>query len=189
MQDAQRLALQAAQTPATESEVREWAKTLAAIAAPAEPAWPSLSSLPPQTREASLSRVAWQDAQVGWMKPARNYFPREVDPDHPFLSLGGQYFADGLYAHSPSRYAFDLAGQWKTFSAEAGLQPGATGSAVFVVKADGREIYRSKKIAGSATAKISANIAGAKTLELVVEDAGEGNRVAWSIWCAPEVLR
>ena len=198
MEDAQRLALQAAQAPAAEPEVREWAQSLAAITLPAEPEWPALASLRPETREASLGRVAWQSAEVGWMKPTRNYFPREVDPNHPFLCLGGQYFADGLYAHSPSLYMFDLGGQWKTFSAAAGLQAGATGSAVFVVKADGREIYRSPKIAcasapfisaATATVNISANITGAKTLELIVEDAGDGNRSAWSIWCAPKVLR
>ncbi len=187
--ETHQLAVQAAEAPTTSPEVRDWAKTLALIATKAETSWPALSSLPPETKEAMLSRVAWQDAQVGWMKPARNYFPREVAPELPFLSLGGHYFVDGLYAHSPSRYVFDLGGQWKTFSAEAGLQSGADGSAVFVVKADGREVFRSPKIKGAKTAKISADVSGAKTLELLVEDAGEGNRVAWSIWCAPKVLR
>ena len=107
----------------------------------------------------------------------------------PFLSIGGRYFSDGLYAHMPSRYTFDLGGQWKTFSAEAGIQSGGSGSALFVVKADGRELYRSTKIKDAKTVKIAVDVTGAKTLELATEDAGEGNRSAWSIWCDPRLGR
>jgi NPCBM/NEW2 domain len=182
------LAKQLSKDTTKSEEVRRWADRLAEIAAPA-PEWPTLASIPPSQTEASLSRVRWEEARVGWSQPARNYFPREVGPELPFLSLGGRYFTDGLYAHSPSRHVFDLGGNWKKFSAEAGLQSGGFGSAVFVVKADGREIYRSPKLKGAKSAKISVDVSGAKSLELLVEDAGEGNRGAWSIWAAPSLSR
>jgi len=182
------LAEQAANLSTNLPPVRQWAATLASIAGP-EPAWPSLEKIPAETKDASLSRVSWQEAKVGWMQPARNHFPREVGPDLPFLSLAGRYFTDGLYAHSPSRYVFDLGGQWKTLTAETGIQPGASGSAIFVIKADGKEVFRSAKLNGAKTASVTADVSGARTVELITEDAGEGNRSAWAIWCAPKVTR
>ncbi len=182
------LALKATQDSTAAAEVRTWSKALADIASP-EPKWPELSSVPPETTEASLSRVVWREANVGWAKPARNHFPREVAAELPFLSLAGRYFTDGLYAHAPSRYVFDLGGGWKTLTAEAGIQSGGDGAAIFVAKADGREIFRSPKLVGAKTAKISASVEGAKSLELIVEQAPEGNRAAWSIWAVPKVSR
>ena len=186
--DTARLATQAANNPANGAEVRQWAATLAKIASP-EPPCPALATLAPEVKEASLSRVAWQEAQVGWNQPARNHFPREVGPELPFLSLGGRYFTDGLYAHAPSRYLFALDGAWKAFAAEAGIQPGGAGSGIFVVKADGRELYRSPKLDRSKTAKVSVDVTGVKSLELLVEDSGQGNRGAWAIWAAPRLTR
>jgi hypothetical protein len=108
-----------------------------------------------------------------------------VNPEQPFLCLAGRFHADGLYAHQPSRYAYTLAGRWKTLSSDAGLQSRATDSAVSVVKADGREVFRSKKLEAGTAVHVTADIAGAKTLELLTEDAGDGNRGAWAIWCDP----
>ena len=181
---AHQLAEQAASAADLSPGVRHWAATLAAIAGP-EADWSMLADVPADAKEISLSRVKWDDAHVGWMKPARNHFPRDVDPQQPFLFLAGELHADGLYAHQPSNYEYDLAGRWKTFTAEVGLQSGARGSAVFVVKADGREVFRSEKLEAGKAVQIKANVTSVRKLELLTEDAGDGNRGAWSIWCEP----
>jgi hypothetical protein len=183
-EEARQLAERSAGSADLSPGIRHWAATLAAIAGP-EPQWPALADVPADAKQISLSRVNWDNAQVGWMKPARNHFPREVDPQQPFLCLAGEFHADGLYAHQPSRYEYDLAGRWKTFTAEAGFQSGAIGSAVFVVKADGRELFRSEKMEAGKAVQIKADVSSVKKLELLTEDAGDGNRGAWSIWCDP----
>jgi hypothetical protein len=186
MDEARALAEKTAASPAISDVVRKWADVLVDITHP-EPNWPAIADLSADTKEVSLSRVKWDAADVGWSKPARNHFPRSVGPDLPFLCCGGQYFTDGLYAHAPSRYVFNLGdgNHWKSFTATAGLQSAATGSVIFVVKADGKELLRSKSIAAAAPAHVNVNIAGAKQLELITEEVGGDNRLAWSIWCDP----
>jgi len=186
LDEARQLATQKAQAPDTTPVVRPWAQVLAAMAGP-EPVWPTLAET--TVAEVVLSRVRWTEARVGWGPPTRNHFPRQVGPELPFLCVGDHYYADGFYAHVPARLAFDTGGQWKTFTATIGLQAGATGSAVFVVRADGREVFRSKKVEGASAVAVTADVTGAKTLELLTEDAGAGSNMAWAVWCAPRLTR
>jgi len=182
LQETRQLALATTNSPM----VRPWAVVLADIAGP-EPAWPSLADV--TTNTVSLGRVQWSEARVGWSKPARNHFPRAVGPELPFLCLGGRYVTDGLYAHAPSQYVFELGGRWKTFTAEVGLQAGGFGSVVFVVRADGRERFRSKLLKRDATARVSVDVAGVKRLELITENGGDGNQGDWGIWANPVLAR
>jgi hypothetical protein len=93
-----------------------------------------------------------QSAGVGWWKPAANRLPPNDEFGSPLLDAG-KIYATGLWAHSPSRYVFDLGGKWKRLQGEAGLHaaivPYALG-VVFVIKTDGREVYRSLAIRGPA---------------------------------------
>lgn len=141
---------------------------------------------------AFLSDAAWTDAKVGWGKVARNfYWFDEKIQNGVFLQLGGQFFDKGLYAHAPSRYAFDLGGKWTTFTATVGLRDGAPefGSVVFRVLGDGQELYRSPVLRVGTRAEVKIAVAGVKKLALVTE-GGEGNaHGAWSIWAEPRVGR
>ena len=104
----------------------------------------------------------------------------------------GKIFATGLYAHSPSRYVFNLGGKWKMLRGEAGLhtahQPYAVG-VVFVIKTDGKEAFRSPIIRGSAKASYEINLARVKKLELIVEQAGNQNGNNWALWLDPMLFR
>jgi hypothetical protein len=144
------------------------------------------------TNEISPSDTLWDRATVGWGKPARNqYYPGGTIQDAVFLQLGDQFFPKGLYAHAPSRYAFDLDGVWKELEATVGLQAGAGNMArpVFTVKGDGRILYQSKPLEGRNTATIAVSVAGVRELELIVESAIEGNARCWSIWGDARVKR
>ena len=179
--EVRRLAHRRPHAPASPAVIKQWAKTLADIAGP-EPEWPALRDVPATTKDISLGRVAWEKATVGWMQPARNHFPRSVDPQMPFLCLSGRYFADGLDAHAPSRYVFKLDGKWKKFTSSAGLQPGGDGSGALCVKADDRELDRLWVLRHTQSTRIDLDVSGCKFLELLVGDASDGNRGDWAVW-------
>jgi hypothetical protein len=143
-------------------------------------------------RSAFLSDAAWTDAKVGWGQVARNYFWFDQGIQNGiFLTLGGRFYDKGLYAHSAARYAFALNGKWKTFTATIGLRDGAhiEGSAIFTVRGDGRELYRSRMLRVGEQAEVRVDIAQVKELELLTE-GGEGhNHNSWAIWAEPKVQR
>jgi hypothetical protein len=143
-------------------------------------------------KEVYLSDLQWISAQVGWGKPTRDrYYYDEHVHDALFLELGGEFYEKGLYAHAPSRYVFDIGTRFKCFTATVGLQNGTPqpGTAMFVVKGDGRELFRSELLKGPKTAAIDVSIEGVKHLELLVESGKQGNACCWSVWGAPKISR
>lgn len=138
-----------------------------------------------------LGNAKAEEEKVGWLSPAQNHVPADSLIQSPFLD-SGKLYATGLYAHAPSRYVFDLGGKWKTLQGEAGLhsfvRPYAPG-VVFVIKADGREVYRSGAVKRSRHVNYSIDVAGVKQLELTVEKANDGNRGNWGLWLDPQLTR
>lgn len=177
-------ALAAAPTP-------EAARKLRVLRAVLDPPTP-INLAPVRDRSVFLSDVGWTKAKVGWGQVARNYFWFDENIQNGvFLTLGGQFFDKGLYAHSNARYVFPLDGRWKTFSATIGLRDGAAiqGSAIFTVRGDGRELYRSRMLRVGDRADVRVDITQVKELELLTE-GGEGhNHNSWAIWAEPQVER
>lgn len=139
-----------------------------------------------------LSDVAWVDARVGWGKVARNHYWFDDNIQNGvFLSLRGEVYAKGLYAHSPSRYVFELDGKWRSFTATIGLRDGAQpqGSAIFSVRGDGRELYRSPILRPESCEKIKVDVAGVKQLELGAVGGESHNHFSWAIWVDPRLER
>ena len=148
------------------------------------------SALSRRLKRVMLSDCQWESAHVGWRRPMRNEYSREGKGDtRVFLEIGTAFHPKGLYAHSPSSYLFDLNGKWETFKTSYGLQRGAMGKVIFVVLADGKEVFRSRTVEGSKERGIELDVADVQRLELVVENGGEGNGRCWSIWGSPEVSR
>ena len=84
-----------------------------------------------------------------------------------------------------------MGGVWRApqmDGSDAGLQRGGN-SVIFVVKGDGKEFYRSALIQGEETQKVNINVEGVRTLELITEDAEDGNGSDWSVWFNPQILR
>ncbi|MBI2805455.1 MAG: NPCBM/NEW2 domain-containing protein [Planctomycetes bacterium] len=133
----------------------------------------------------SLSDCAYSSAKVAWIGPARNHVPGEAF----FLTVAGQRFARGLYAHAPSRYEWTLGRRWKRLQGKAGLQDGNAGSVVFAVKADGKVIWRSDLVTKPQLVPFDLDVNGVQTLELAVEDGGNGNTSDWGVWLDPKLLR
>ncbi|HEV2320645.1 MAG TPA: NPCBM/NEW2 domain-containing protein [Verrucomicrobiae bacterium] len=75
---------------------------------------------------------------------------------------------------------------------EAGLHTTFQGSAygvVFVIKADGKQVFQSAVIHGSEHPRYDLNLAGVKALELVVEKAQRQNGGNWGLWLDPTLFR
>jgi hypothetical protein len=143
-----------------------------------------------ETAEFALGDARATEAKVGWLKPASNRIPLNSQITSALLDAGKVY-ATGLYGHAPSSYLFDLGGKWKELSGEAGLhtlqQP--YGSVIFIIKADGREIFRSATIRGAKKAAYNVKLEGVQKLELLVDPAGNGNGNDWGLWLDPMLRR
>ncbi len=152
---------------------------------------PNPADAPAEITQLPLGDAHPQTAKVGWLKPAANRIPANDEIESPFLD-SGRIYATGLYAHSPSRYVFDLGGKWHRLRGDAGLhtltQPYAAG-VIFVIKSDGKEAFRSPTIRGAAKASYEIDVTGVKTLELIVEKAGNRNAGNWGLWLDPTLSR
>jgi hypothetical protein len=154
------------------------------------------NKLIPATVAASITELPLGDAapevaEVGWLAPAANRIPSNPEVASALLDCGN-VFATGFYAHAPSRYVFNLGGKWNKLVGQAGLHTAHQSRAfgvIFVVKADGKELFRSKPIQDGTRPKYELDISGAKTLELLVEKATDRNGGNWGLWLEPTLLR
>ena len=133
-----------------------------------------------------LSDAGMLSSKVGYGSSAPNRLPG----DSMFFFCGARLFSRGLYAHAPSSYRWDLGGKWTKLSGTAGFPDGRNdGSCVFVIKADGKELWRSEKTEPGTPRPFELSVVGAKEIELIVEDAGDGMASDWGCWFEPEVSR
>jgi hypothetical protein len=113
--------------------------------------------------------------------------------DEQRITMGGKGFSLALYAHATSSIKYELAGKCRAFQTCYGLKAAAGGAAVFVIMADGKEIFRSGEIYSHGhthdrgiRAPIKLDITGVKTLELKAIGV-RGGSSAWSCWGDPKV--
>jgi hypothetical protein len=132
-----------------------------------------------------LSQAEPVEARVGWLRPAYDHLPRR----EALLESAGRLYETGIYAHAPAAHRWNLAGKWKRLRGECGLPSQPGGSVVFVVRTDGREVFRSAKLVPGQVAAYDIDIVGVDSLELVTEDGGDGQGADWGVWLAPELTR
>lgn len=151
------------------------------------PAPRPLADIPPdQDGWVPISGAAFRSATTGWGRPLRDQVL--VERGAPcFLQVGGQFFEHGLFAHAPSKYELELDGKFGRFRAGYGLQDGHEGSVVFVVRGDGRELFRSPLIRDSALRRLDLGVENVRVLELVVETGDDGPRSDWGVWIEPQL--
>jgi hypothetical protein len=137
-------------------------------------------------KECELPTATVKSAKVGWGRAVMNRLP----DGNLLFSCGSRLFSRGVYAHADASHVWELGGKWKTVSGHAGLPDGCDGgSCVFVVKADGKELWRSKKTEPGTLRSFEVSVEGANEVELVVEDGGDGIGSDWGCWFAPVVAR
>jgi len=147
------------------------------------------SGPPPAEAGGSICRLSDArpfSAKVGYGRAIFNRLPE----DGLLFSCASRLFARGIYAHAPAQHVWNLDGKWQAFTAHAGLPDGRDGgSCVFVVKGDGKELWRSERTEAGQLVSLKLPVEGVKQLELIVEDAGDGNGSDWGCWFDPAVSR
>jgi hypothetical protein len=148
------------------------------------PAPKSPATIPANQMSFDLSDAEFVEAKTGWGGVRRRMVPEDV-----LIEIGDNFFESGLYAHAPSLFRVRLDKKWETFETGCGLQNGHGGSVVFVVKGDGKELFRSDKITARQFHRETVSVKGIDVLELIVEDAGDGNNSDWGMWVEPTLRR
>lgn len=143
-----------------------------------------LRSVDADTTKVDLTFAQWLEAKTAWGQPLRGEVPEDV-----FLSVAGKFYASGLFAHARSLYRFSLDKKWSSFQTKFGLQDGHDGSVVFVIRGDGQELFRSNRINIGVIGEKTVSVKDVQTLELVVEDAGDGEGSDWGVWIDPVLTR
>ncbi len=103
------------------------------------------------------------------------------------IKVGSKTYQKGLGTHSNGRTVFRLNGGFQQFRADVGIDNNSdtrtNGSVAFVVIVDDHEIERTPVCRGQAAAiSLDIPVAGAKRLELVVTDAGDGINYDQADW-------
>jgi hypothetical protein len=166
------------------SQVQKKASCLLGLLDAAPPR--ALAELPVEDGWVSISGVKFHSASNGWGPPLCDRVPTER-PGECFLQVGGKVFEKGLYSHAPSKRELELVGKWARFRSSYGLQDGHAGSVAFVVRGDGRELFRSPLVKDQLLRNLDVDVQGVKLLELSVEDGGDSNRSDWGVWISPQV--
>jgi hypothetical protein len=146
------------------------------------------ADIPDTEGSVPVSDLAFRSAKVGWGRPLRDQvFPEGAGTI--FLRVGGKFYESGLYAHAPAAYVLELGGKWKRLTSGCGLQDGHAGSVVFVVRGDGKELFRSQLVRDRRLHKLDVDVSRVNVLELVVGNGGDGPDSDWGVWVSPELRR
>jgi hypothetical protein len=109
------------------------------------------------------------------------------------LSIGSHTYPWGIGVHADSDLTFRIGKAFKTFQAVTGIDShsGDSGSVVFSVCGDGRELYKGPVLRGSDPEphEISVSVEGVEELTLKVDKAGELDLGDMANWAAAQLLR
>jgi hypothetical protein len=107
------------------------------------------------------------------------------------LTIDKETYSNGVGVFARSLLEYSLNGQFKKFSALAGIDrvTKGKGSVIFEIYLDGEKKWSSSVMTGlDEPAKIDLDVTGAKRLRLIVNDGGDGNRFDAANWCDAELL-
>ncbi|MGW1894258.1 endo-alpha-N-acetylgalactosaminidase family protein [Streptomyces sp. NPDC002004] len=134
---------------------------------------------PPPTADSWASDLDWVSADNGWGPVERDLSNGEQGGgDGAPLKIGTESYAKGLGMHAPARVRYYLGGRCASLTAEVGVdeEERTSGSVRFSVLADGAEKVRSPVLRGTdGPWSLSADTGGAKYVDLVVDDGGDGS--------------
>ncbi|MBI2194634.1 MAG: NPCBM/NEW2 domain-containing protein [Planctomycetes bacterium] len=108
------------------------------------------------------------------------------------LQVGVSPHANGIGVFARSLLEYALNGQFRRFSARAGIDAATEGkgSVVFEVYGDGKKLWSSGIVTGLDAARdVEVDLTGVDRLRLVVTDAGDGNKFDAADWCDPVLER
>ena len=125
------------------------------------------------------------DQNVGAPRYARNIVGGS-------LKVGTETFANGIGTFARSLLEFSLNGQFRRFTAKAGVDAvtEGRGSVVFEIYGDGKKLWSSPTLSGlDAPKDTDLDVTGVNRLRLVVTDANDGNKFDVADWLEPVLRR
>jgi beta-galactosidase GanA len=140
----------------------------------------------PPTADAAVSALPFLSATNGWGPVERNTSNGEAAAgDGKPITLNGVGYSSGLGVHPAGDVGLYLDGHCTALSAVVGVddETGNSGSVVFSVLADGKVVYTSPTLRGTdAGVPITVDVSGARIVDLVVGDSGDGNGLDHADW-------
>ncbi|XZE52924.1 protein kinase domain-containing protein [Planctomycetaceae bacterium SH139] len=123
-------------------------------------------------------------------EPTRVSSPQLLNNDRPFNAGTTFEASDYLPAPAGSMYQYDLPAGWASFHTIFALDSEvAAGAAVFVIRGDGRTLYRSPIIRDQKLHGIRLDVRGVKRLELISEYIDRGRVRGVGAWIQPQLKR
>ena len=105
------------------------------------------------------------------------------------MTIGGERYFRGLGTHSPARIVYDLGGKYKRFQAWAGADQATGPTITMEVRVDGRSVWHTGLLTRESPAqRVDLNVTGAKKLELLVGDGGNGIGADHADWADAMLL-
>jgi hypothetical protein len=100
------------------------------------------------------------------------------------MMVGGRSFQRGVGTHAPARTVYDLDGKWRRFTAWAGADQATGPTIAMEVRVDGKLVWKSPGVLTreSAAQRVDVSLKGAKKLELIVGDGGNGLAADHADW-------
>ena len=132
-------------------------------------------------------------SNISPVEAVQNFYPLSFDVNvaGQNIILNGKKYSKGLGTHADSEIVFWLNKKYSFFESDVGLddtEDRTSGSIVFKVFADGELICKTPVMRwDSETRHIRADIAGADTLTLLVEDAGDGDTCDHASWAGAAI--
>ncbi len=109
------------------------------------------------------------------------------------MTIGHHRFPWGIGVHAHSELTFQLPPDCKELSAYLGIdsKSGKSGSVIFRVLGEGKELYKSKVVRASHAEPLALSVPlnGCRKLTLVVEDAGDMDAGDMANWAAVQILK
>ncbi len=133
----------------------------------------------------SLSQVKPFTARVGWLRPTYNSVPSRKK----LLSVDGELYGSGIYAHAPALHEYALNSQWKKLTGRFGIQDGSPGRVDFEIVGDGRLLWTQRGVGAGQGGAFDVEVKDVRTLSLRVGDGGNGNSSDWGVWIEPTLVR
>lgn len=131
-----------------------------------------------------LDTLEPESVSQGWGTLQRN---RSVW-EKPMI-VGGRQFVRGLGTHAVSRIVYALGGRFSRFQCWAGADGNNSPSVGFEVRVDGRKVWESGLMTrDDAARRVDVDVTGAKTLELLVSDGGNGIGGDHADWAEARLL-
>lgn len=171
----------------------EWINTIKIWEEALNPKWGGPKGIKPAAVEEGVKKMDLTKAEVteaasGWWSPFWNGLPpNELGPVPVFNAYEPGRF---MFSHAKGKFSYDLGGKWKEFSAFLGIPASRGGKIFFTIKADGKEVFKSRELTEGETEPVKLNVEGVSSFTIEIDKApGQSDAGNWGIVCDPVLTR